>query len=907
MKSPTVHELRTTFLQFFEERGHRRIPSSSLVPHGDPTLLFTTAGMVQFKPYFMGLEAPPARRMTSVQKCFRTTDIESVGDESHLTFFEMLGNFSIGEYFKPEAVEWAWAFLTGLLEIPPERLWATVYIDDEETFALWRARGLPPERILRYTAEQGNFWGPPGDSGPCGPCSELHYDFGPRPGCDPCARGACHPDVGCGRFLEIWNLVFMSLYQDADGARAPLPARNVDTGAGLERVAWVLQGARSVYETDELRGVLARVEQVSGRRYDPDGAPEVARAQRAIVDHARAIALLVADGVLPGNEGRGYVLRRVLRRAVYCGHTIGLREPFLERVIDAAIDAAVRWYAAVGEQRAFILRTAAQEESRFQSTLARGLELLEQVIEHEATGHGVRRITGREMFALYDTHGLPPELTREVAAARGYGVDDAGFEAEMAAQRARSSGEAATGSADGERERRHAALGAESEFVGYEATEARSTVIALLDASSERASRLAAGTEGALVLAATAFYPEGGGQVGDRGEIVTPSGRFRVDDTQRHGEAIVHLGAVVEGAIALGEAAESRVDPERRALTASNHTATHLLHAALRQLLGSHVRQAGSYVGPDRLRFDYTHPQAPTAEELRAIHRLVNARIRDDIARETLELPYEQAIERGAIAFFEDRYAPQVRMVEYCGSRGHGHEHSASHPAQHAGACFSRELCGGTHLHSTGQAGSLQIVSDSSIGAGLRRIEAVTGPAAEHYVEERLEIVGDLARRFKVPVEQLPARVAALEEQLAQERARLAASERRASADLATELWSRGAEEIAGVQLVVAHVAVASVEALRSLADRIRQNLGSAVVVLGAEIDGRPQLLVAATDDVVKRGVRADELVRIAAKEIGGSGGGRPQLAQAGGRDASRLDAALDAARAAARERLAGA
>ena len=897
MKSLTVNELREAFLGFFEERGHRRVPSSSLVPHGDPTLLFTTAGMVQFKPYFLGAEEPPAPRMTSVQKCFRTTDVEVVGDGSHLTFFEMLGNFSVGDYFKAEAIEWAWAFLTGTLEIDGDRIWATVYVDDDEAFDLWRGQGVPAERISRYTAEQGNFWGPPGDTGPCGPCSELHYDFGATAGCERCADGSCHPDVECGRFLEIWNLVFMALYQDEAGEHAPLPAKNVDTGAGLERLAQVLQQAHSVYETDELRGVLARLEEVSEGTYDPASEPEVARALRAICDHARAIAFLVADGVLPANEGRGYVLRRVLRRAVYFGHTIGVREPFLERVIDAAIDSALAPYPQFEEQRDFIRRVAAEEEGRFQSTLVRGLELLDEVIERERDG---RRIPGRDMFALYDTHGLPPELTLEVAAARGYSVDREGFEAEMEAQRVRSRGETAFDSAHDEQAQRYAALGVRSEFVGYEDLSAQSRVLALV-AGEAPVERLEAGTAGELVLAATAFYPEGGGQVGDRGEVITPGGRFRVDDTRQHGDAIVHVGEVVEGAIAAGDAAESRVDGAFREGSARNHTATHLLHAALRELLGAHVRQAGSYVGPDRLRFDYTHPEAPGEERLRAIQRLVNARIRDDIRRETLELPYDDAIQRGAIAFFEDRYATRVRMVEYCEARGDGHEHGGTP----GGDCFSRELCGGTHLHSTGQVGSLQIVSDTSIGAGLRRIEAVTGPAAEEYVERRLEVVDALSHRLRAPAEEVLDRVAALEQQLADERGRLAELERRASVDAADEMLA-AMEEIDGVRVLVTRVQVDSADALPPLADRLRERLGSAFIALGAEVDGRPLLLAAATDDVVARGLRADEIVREAAAVIGGGGGGRPQLAQAGGRDASRLDAALDVARAAAKERLAG-
>ncbi len=894
MRSLTVNELRETFLAFFEARGHQRIPSSSLVPHGDPTLLFTSAGMVQFKPYFTGAAEPPSNRMTSVQKCFRTTDVEEVGDSSHHTMFEMLGNFSIGEYFKTEAVEWAWEFLTGELGIDGDRLWATVFTDDDEAYALWEARGVPPERILRYTAEQGNFWpAPPVPVGPCGPCSELHYDFGVVEGCAHCADGTCHPDVECGRFLEIWNLVFMSLYHDEDGNEEPLPANNVDTGAGLERIAWVLQQSDSTYATDELRGIVARVEELSDRSYDPDGSPEVTVALRAVADHSRALAFLVADGVLPANDGRGYVLRRVLRRAVYFGYTIGLRDTFLADVVDAAIDAATVWYPEIEEQRDFIKRVAAVEEARFQATLARGLDLLDEVFERES-GNAEQQIPGRDMFVLYDTHGLPPELTLEVAASRGFSVDLEGFDAEMEAQRERSRGESATFDLENEeRVQRYADLGAQSEFLGYDELETQSTVTALGhdDATAEKLDSDAAGE---LVLAATTFYAEGGGQVGDHGEIVTASGRFRVDDTQRYGDAIVHVGEVVEGSIAVGESADARVDPEFRTGSARNHTATHLLHAALRGLLGSHVRQAGSYVGPDRLRFDYTHPESPGADVLREVQHLVNARIRDDIAQQTSELPYEEAIDRGAIAFFEDRYTTSVRMVEYCEVHGHSHN---------PGDCFSRELCGGTHLHSTGQVGSLQIVSDSSIGAGLRRIEAVTGPEAERYIEERLDSLDSLAQHFKVPPDEVSGRVEALEQQLVDERRRAEGFEREASSSAADDLLDQ-AEEVGGVKLLVAHVDATSADALRALADRLRSQLGSAFITLGAESDGRPLLLAAATDDAVERGLHADEILRDAAAVVGGGGGGRPRLAQAGGRDASKLDEALAVALTAARERL---
>lgn len=884
-----VDELRQTFLAFFEERGHRRIPSSSLIPHGDPTLLFTTAGMVQFKPYFMGLEDPPARRLTSIQRCFRTTDIEEVGDENHLTMFEMLGNFSVGDYFKDEAVDWAWEFLTGVLKIDPDRLWATVFIDDDYAHDLWSKKGLPDARILRYTAAQGNWWGPPGDTGPMGPCSEVFFDWGKTAGCRHCEADTCHPDVDCGRFLEVWNLVFMTYYREEDGSQTELPAANIDTGAGLERLNSVLVGQKNVYETDELRQIVAAAEDASGRRYEPDENPEVSFALRAMTEHSRALAFLVTDGVLPSNEGRGYVLRRLLRRAVYFAHKIGVREPFLAKVVDAAIDRSLAANPELAQQREFILRIANVEEARFRATLERGLDLLDEVMARE---QGTRRIPGRDSFTLYDTHGLPLELTLEVAQAAGFEVDREGFEREMEAQRERSRGEDRFHTQDDDIAQRYAALDLDSAFLGYTAIEHDSQVIHVAPAGP-----LEEGAEGEVVLAETSFYPEGGGQVGDQGVIRTEHGVFEVTDTHRYSGTIVHFGRVTAGNVSVGEAAHAAVSAARRLDTARNHTGTHLLHAALRSVLGTHVRQAGSYVGPDRLRFDYTHPEAPSDEVLAAIQRIVNEKVRADIQSATFELDYDEAMNRGAIAFFEDRYTERVRMVEYCDSRGLDPDH------QHTPECYSRELCGGTHLASTGQIGSFVIVSDTSIGAGLRRIEALTGASAEAYIEERLALLDGLARQFRVPALEIPARIQALEHALEDQRKKAEDAQRRASAGAADDLLAR-AEDVDGVKVLVSRVEAADAGALRPMVDRLRQQLGTAFITLAADIDGKPNFIAAATDDVVARGLRADEVVKLAAGIAGGGGGGRPQLAQAGGRDASKIDEALQAARAAVGERL---
>ncbi|MQC17633.1 MAG: alanine--tRNA ligase [Chloroflexi bacterium] len=883
-----IDDVRQAFLSFFEARGHRRIPSSSLIPHGDPTLLFTTAGMVPFKPYFMGLEEPPASRLTSIQRCFRTTDIEEVGDESHLTMFEMLGNFSVGDYFKDEAVDWAWEFLTEVLHIAPERLSTTVFVDDDYAFDLWVKKGVPPERIHRYTAEQGNWWGPPGETGPMGPCSEVFFDWGVTPGCPRCADGTCHPDVDCGRFLEIWNLVFMTYYREEDGSRTGLPAANIDTGAGLERLTSVLVGQRNVYETDELRRVVAAAERLSGRVYDPDENPEVAFALRAMTEHARALAFLVTDGVLPSNEGRGYVLRRLLRRAVYFAHKIGVREPFLAALADAAVDQSRAANPEVVQQREFIRRIATVEEARFRATLERGLDLLDEIMAREQSSG---RIPGRDAFVLYDTHGLPLELTLEVAQEAGFEVDRAGFDAEMAAQRERSRGEEQFQNRDDDRAQHYASLGLESTFLGYSALTCESTIVYASSAELQE------GQRGELVLAETPFYPEGGGQVGDRGLIRTGGGVFEVEDTQRFGGAIVHSGVVTSGTVIADEPVQAEVSASRRLDTARNHTATHLLHAALRSVLGTHVRQAGSYVGPDRLRFDYTHPEAPSADEHRQIQRLVNEKVRADIRSATFEIAYQEAMQRGAIAFFEDRYTEHVRMVEYCDSRGLDPDH------QHTTECYSRELCGGTHLQATGQIGAFVVTADTSIGAGLRRIEALTGRDAEQYVDERLGVLDDLSRHFRVPTTEVAARVESLEHALEEQRRKAEEAERRASASAADDLAS-AAEEFSGVRILVARASADNAGALRPMVDRLRQQLGECAVVLAADVDGKPNFIAAVTEGLIARGVRADELVKVAASIAGGGGGGRPQLAQAGGRDASKIDEALGAARSALLERL---
>jgi len=931
-------QIRDTFLRFFQERGHKVIPSAPLVPVGDPTLLFTSAGMVQFKPYFEGRVTPPSRRLASVQKCFRTSDIDSVGDTAHLTFFEMLGNFSIGDYFKAEAIPWAWELVTdkSWFAMPKEHLWAAVYLDDDEAFDLWRKVGVPAERIVRY-GEEHNYWFC-GTVGPCGPCSELHYDFGPTPGCPECERDQCHPAVDCGRFLEIWNLVFTTYFLHPDGSRTLLPAKNIDTGAGLERMAVVLQDVRSVYETDLFAPIIRRVEELSGRRYGQDEATD--RAMRIVAEHTRAAAFLIADGVMPGNEKQGYVLRRLIRRAaIFMDQAVLAAEwrpklkewvegaPFLSKIMPDVVEIMSRHYpelnprgalmsevlntedttfrptliaagdtvnqiAAVREQAEAITRQYAptRDVARLKSAFKAELEedprvpmipreytlpVLAQAIEAgDIWDFPFKRLSGSEAFALHDTYGFVIELTREIARERGFTIDEEGFQREMEAQRERARG-AAKFTAEGPAAGYDAVAGLETPFLGYETLTAQTSVVGLLKDGGQ-AESASEGEAVEVVLRETPFYGEAGGQVGDAGEIVGPHGRVQVDDTQRPAEKlIVHRGRVVEGHITVNDAVVAQVDEARRDIM-RNHTATHLLHAALRRVLGSHVRQAGSLVAPDRLRFDFTHMEALKPEELAEIQRIVNEKIRADLLVTTRISSFDEAMKEGVLAFFDEKYGNQVRVVE----------------TKEGGERFSGELCGGTHCSATGQIGLFLIVGESSIGAGMRRIEAVTGRAAEAYVQEQLAALEGASRRLGAVASDLEAKVVALLSDLDSERKRAQALERALAAPAAEALVGK-ARAVDGIPLLAARVDAPSQDALRHMGDVLRQRLGSAVVVLGTVLDGRPAFMAMVTPDLVKRGLHAGHILKRVASAAGGGGGGRPEMAQGGGTDASKLDEAL--------------
>ena len=851
------------------------MPSSSLIPPpDDPTLLLTSAGMVQFKPYFMGERRPPKPRLTSVQKCFRVTDVDEVGDASHNTFFEMLGNFSVGDYFKEKAIEWAWEFVTERMKLPKERLWATIYLDDDEARDIWLKTNVPEERIRRFDKKE-NFWGPAGNEGPCGPCSEIHYDFGGT-----CRLGkpdeGCGPNCECGRFLELWNLVFMQFYQDTDGKRTPLPNPNIDTGMGLERASLILQDVPSIYETDLFQPLVARVCQLSDKEYGKD--PETDVAIRVVAEHARSAAFLIADSVAPDNQGRGYVLRRLIRRAIRFARKLGLetgKGAVLPLVAEAVIQKMGTIYPNLAEGRDFVIRVLQEEEERFSQVYETGMRILEEMFESQRDGF----LAGEQAFLLYDTYGFPVEVTAEIAREHGMEVDMEGFQREMEAQRERGrvAGERFGGGYDAQRLYQEMGVG-QVNFLGYETTTAPSVITGLI-VNGLPVNEVSQGQEVEVILRETPFYAEGGGQVGDTGIIEGPNGNICVEDTQSPVTGvIVHRGRIVKGTVAKGDEVVATVDGDRRLDAARNHTATHLLHAALRAVLGSHVRQAGSLVAPDRLRFDFTHVSPLTPEETRQVEALVNERIRANVPVRKRETTFREAVSEGALAFFGDRYADEVRVVEIAN-----------------GDRFSFEVCGGTHVRATGDIGYCRITGESSIGAGMRRLEAVTGHAAETLAVEKDDLLNRISHRLDASPQDIEARVASLLDEVSRLRREVAAKERASSRERTQELLE-AAQEVAGFKIASGRVDASSMQALREAGDWLRDKLGSGAVALGAVINERPTLLIMATNDLVERGLHAGNAVKEAAAVMGGGGGGRPEMAQAGGRQPEKLEEALRAA-----------
>jgi len=870
------NDIRAAFLDYFRSNGHEVVPSAPLVPHNDPTLLFTNAGMVPFKNVFTGLETREYVRAASSQKCVRAggkhNDLENVGYTArHHTFFEMLGNFSFGDYFKDRAIELAWNLITREFAIPAGRLTVTVYHEDDEAFELWRKiAGLPGDRIIRIPTSD-NFWSM-GDTGPCGPCSEIFYDHGDHIEGGPPGS----PDEDGDRFVEIWNLVFMQFEQAAGGARTPLPRPSIDTGMGLERIAAVLQGVHDNYDTDTFRALIEASAEASG--VAADGGHAVSH--RVIADHLRASSFLIADGVLPSNEGRGYVLRRIMRRAMRHAHMMGVNAPLLHRLVGALVTEMGRAFPELARAAPLIAETLESEETRFKQTLDRGLKLLFE--ETGRLGEGAP-LDGEIAFRLYDTFGFPLDLTQDVLRGQGRAVDVAGFDAAMARQRAEArKAWSGSGQASEEaiwfdiRER----LGA-TEFLGYTTEMAEGQVLAIVQGGTE-AESAKAGDEVTVVVNQTPFYGESGGQMGDSGVMFTAEGaELPVDDTwKRVGDLHVHHGTLAKGTLAVGDVVELRVDSARRSSLRAHHSATHLLHAALRARLGDHVTQKGSLVAPDRLRFDISHPKAVAADELRRIAADVNREIRANGEVTTRLMTPDEAIDAGAMALFGEKYGDEVRVVAMGGS--------AERP-------YSVELCGGTHVRRTGDIGLFKILSESAVAAGVRRIEAVTGQAALAYLDETEALLREAAAQLNVPPDQLPARVAALVEERRRLETELSETRRKLATGGGGAGTGPGHKDVAGIAFAARAIADMPARELKSLADDLKRQVGSGVVAICAATDGKASLVVGVTDDLTGR-ISAVDLVRVGSAALGGKGGGgRPDMAQAGGPDAGKADEALAA------------
>ena len=867
----TSAEIRASFLEFFRKNGHAVVPSSSLVPGNDPTLLFTNAGMVQFKDVFLGKETRDYSRAASAQRCVRAggkhNDLENVGYTArHHTFFEMLGNFSFGDYFKREAIHFAWNFVTGTLGIPKERLWVTVFREDEEAARVWVEEiGIDPTRCTRL-GEQSNFW-QMGETGPCGPCTEIFYDHGAEiPGGPPGS-----PDEDGDRYVEIWNLVFMQYDRSSDGGLTPLPKPSVDTGMGLERVAAVMQGVHSNYDIDLFKSLIQSAAAITGAR-DLESA-----SLRVIADHIRASTFLIVDGVVPANEGRGYVLRRIIRRAIRHGYKLGVTRPFLHRLVGAVVREMGGCYTdlVAGEARAVQVLTV--EEERFAETLATGMALLDaQTAKLEGKG---TVIPGETVFKLYDTHGFPVDLTADVARERGLTIDQAGFDAAMDAQRERARAASKFGADLGDSLK----LEAKTRFTGYEALAGRGLVTALI-AAGALVDSLSAGEEGQVILDSSPFYAQSGGQVGDAGVLAGEGVHFTVSDTQKAGSAHAHIGRVDTGVIHVGDSLDAQVDAARRRAVALNHSATHLLHAALREVLGKHVQQKGSLVAADRLRFDFSHAQAMTPEQIRRVEQCVNRAIRENAAAETRVMSFDAAVAAGAMALFGEKYAHDVRVLSI--------------------GDFSMELCGGTHVSRAGDIGLFKITGETGVAAGVRRIEALTGETALRWVvngDRRLAEVAALVRGGRDDVEQkvreLIEHERKLEKEIQQLKATLASG---GSGDLASQ-----AKDLNGIKVLAARVDGADAQSLRAAVDRLKDALGEAVIVLATVHEGKVLLVAGVSPNLTGR-IKAGEIAGAVAAEVGGRGGGRADFAQAGGTQPEKLGAALERVVELVRDRIGG-
>jgi len=857
MKTMTSNELRQAFLDFFRDHGHEVVASAPLVPGNDPTLLFTNAGMVQFKDVFLGSDKRNYVRAATSQRCVRAggkhNDLENVGYTArHHTFFEMLGNFSFGDYFKRDAIKYAWEFLTGTLGLEPERLWVTVFEEDDEAADIWlKEMKVDPQRFSRM-GEKDNYWSM-GDTGPCGPCSEIFYDHGPDVEGGPPGS----PDEDGDRYVEIWNLVFMQFDRSADGEMTSLPKPSVDTGMGLERVAAVMQGVHSNYQIDLFAHVIDSAAKLLGIRNDGSSSLNV------IADHIRASAFLIVDGVLPGNEGRGYVLRRVIRRAIRHGKKLGTDELFFHKLVAPLVEEMGQAYPELAKAQAHVEKVLKKEEQRFAETLDQGMEILEASI---AKLKG-KEIPGDVVFKLYDTYGFPVDLTADIARERGLTVDQRGFDDAMAGQRDRARAASKFSVTGGDAIK----TDLETAFSGYEGTEGTSEIVALF-ADGKSVDKLSVGEDGGVILSSTPFYAESGGQIGDTGTLAAGDHSFTVVDTQKSGNAIVHYGSVQAGEFSVGDKIDARVDADRRQAIRLNHSATHLMHAALRTVLGDHVQQKGSLVAPDRLRFDFSHYEPVTDEQLQKIEDIVNDEIRRNVAAQTTMMSYDEAVDSGAIALFGEKYGDRVRVLNF--------------------GDFSIELCGGTHVSRTGDIGVFKITSEGGVASGVRRIEAVTGKGAMEWIDSNQRMLNALANMLKTQPDQAAAGIEHLlkqnkdlQKKLATARHALFTGEASDQEDLI--------QEVAGIKVLAIRVEAADASVLREAVDRAKDKLQNAVVVLGTVEDGKVRLAAGVTKNNTDR-IRAGDLIKPVAEQVGGKGGGRPDFAQAGGNKPEALDKALD-------------
>lgn len=857
MKTMTSNELRQVFLDFFRDNDHEVVASSPLVPGNDPTLLFTNAGMVQFKDVFLGDEKRSYERAASSQRCVRAggkhNDLENVGYTArHHTFFEMLGNFSFGDYFKREAIQYGWDFLTVTLGLAPEKLWITVFEDDDEAADIWlKEMKVDPARFSRLGAKD-NFWAM-GDTGPCGPCSEIFYDHG----ADVAGGPPGSPDEDGDRYVEIWNLVFMQFDRSADGTMTPLPKPSVDTGMGLERIAAVMQGVHTNYDIDLFAHLIQATADVLG--VEKNGSSSL----NVIVDHIRACSFLIVDGVLPGNEGRGYVLRRIIRRAIRHGKKLGTDDLFFYKLVAPLVTEMGAAYPELKKAQAHVEKVLKKEEERFAETLDQGMEILEAAIA-DLSG---KEIPGDVVFKLYDTYGFPVDLTADIARERDLTVDVEGFESAMGQQRDRARAASKFGVADAGSLK----TDAETQFLGYDGTEACSEIVSLFK-DGNSVDSLAAGDEGVVVLSSTPFYAESGGQIGDKGILVSEGKLFHVRDTQRNGKANVHFGNVEQGTLKLGDKVEAVVDADRRQAIRLNHTATHLMHAALQQVLGDHVTQKGSLVAPDRLRFDFSHYEGVTAEQIREIENIVNHEIRRNTVADTKLMSYDDAIESGAMALFGEKYGDKVRVLRL--------------------GDFSVELCGGTHVDRTGDIGIFKITSEGGVASGVRRIEAVTGGGAMEWIAANQQTLGDLAGLLRSQPDQAAAKVELLLKRTKDLEKELAAAKQALLTGKGTD-HSDSIQEIAGIKVLATRMDGADAKTLRDAVDRFKDKLQSAIVVLGSVDGGKVHLAAGVTNDNIGK-IKAGDLIKPVAEQVGGKGGGRPDFAQAGGTNVDALDQALD-------------